>query len=55
VSETFTMTTSTKDVGESPQAIEPEELSLIDRKDVCKPLTWNVGGLLLFFFLPVDR
>jgi len=53
MSETLSMTTSNKGIGESIKDIEPEEPSLIDWKEIWKPLTWIVGGFLLFFFLPV--
>jgi uncharacterized membrane protein YraQ (UPF0718 family) len=54
MSETISMTTSNKGLGESIQAIAPEEPSLIDWKAIWTPLAWIVGGFLLFFFLPVD-
>ena len=54
MSETLSMTTSNKSVGESIQEIVPAEPSLIDWKEISKPLAWIVGGFLLFFFLPVD-
>ena len=50
--ETISMTTSSQGINES---IEPEQPSLIDWRDVWKPLAWIVGGFLLFFFLPVEN
>ena len=51
MSETISMTPSGQTVNDT---IESEEPSLIDWRDMWKPLAWIVGGFLLFFFLPVD-
>ena len=54
MSETLTMAPSNKNVQPSVATDEPEEPSLIEWKEIWKPLAWIAGGFLLFFFLPVD-
>ncbi|BBO74470.1 permease [Desulfosarcina widdelii] len=54
MSETLSVASSNSNVQPSDVAVEPEEPSLIDWKEIWKPLAWIVGGFLLFFFLPVD-
>lgn len=51
MSETISMTSSSQGVNET---IEPEQPSLIDWREIWKPLAWILGGFLLFFFLPVE-
>ena len=52
--ETLSISASNERVDESIRETEPEEPSIIDWKEIWKPLIWIVGGFLLFFFLPVN-
>lgn len=55
MSETLSLTkTGSSSEASSDEQKEEKEPSLIDWKDIVKPLSLIVGGFLLFFFLPVD-
>jgi uncharacterized membrane protein YraQ (UPF0718 family) len=54
MNETLALTKNGNVIGNASDAPVPEEPSLIDWKEVWKPLAWIIGGFLIFFFLPID-